>query len=328
MAQELEPATHCVAPGLANTVLGKSGIVASRMGFGSAPVAGLYKQIDEAAAIETIRCALAQGITLFDTAPRYSTGWSETLVGHALAGIPRDRFVISTKVGWLLQPGAAVPDFSRDGVLRSLEASLSRLQMDRVDILHIHDPDHHMDQALEEAFPALDELRRQGVIRAIGAGMNQWQALARFALEADFDCFLLAGRYTLLEQTSLDFLELCRRKQIGILLGGVFNSGILATGAVEGARHNYRAPSPEILERTLALQAIGAEHGVALNAAALQFAAAHPAVGSLVVGAVSPQEIEANLTAFNTPIPTAYWAALRQAQLIDDHAPVPGDATG
>ena len=320
MGQQLESDLRPV-----QAILGKSGIAVSRMGFGSAPVAGLYQQIHEVDAVATIRFAFDQGITLFDTAPLYSAGWSETLVGRALAGISRDQYVISTKVGRVIQQGAAVMDFSREGVLRSFEASLSRLQTDRVDILHIHDPDNHMEQALAEAFPVLDDLRRQGVIRAIGAGMNQWQALARFAMEADFDCFLLAGRYTLLEQGALDFLDLCRRKQIGILLGGVFNSGILATGAVEGAKYNYREAPPEIRERVLALQTFCTTHRVALNAAALQFALAHPAVTTLVVGAVSPAEITANLAALAAPIPAAFWEDLQRAHLVDLAAPLPGD---
>ena len=324
---EREQDENAGLPALERRSLGKSGIDVPLMGFGSAPVAGLYKQVDEDAALETMRFAYEQGITLFDTAPLYSLGWAETLIGHALVGIPRDRYVISTKVGRVIQDGKAVVDFSRDGILRSLDASLARLQTDRVEILHIHDPDHHIDLALAEGFPVLEELRRQGVIRAVGAGMNQWQALAQFAMESDFDCFLLAGRYTLLEQTSLDFLELCRSKRIGILLGGVYNTGILATGAVPGAKYQYRDAPPEIMERTRALETLGAQHGVALSAAALQFAAAHPAVSSLVIGAAAKSEIAANLAALAAPIPAAYWQDLRAGHLVEDAAPLPGVAT-
>jgi D-threo-aldose 1-dehydrogenase len=243
----------------------------------------------------------------------------------ALEGVPRSEFVVSTKVGRTLDEATRTMgfDYSRDGVLRSLEGSLKRLKLDQVDLLLIHDPDNHPEEALDEAFPTLLELRQQGVIRAIGSGMNQWQVLTRFAQEADFDCFLLAGRYTLLEQTSLEFLDLCHRKGIGILLGGVYNSGILAIGAVPGATYNY-APAPAaIMEKTAAIATICASHGVPLNAAALQFAQAHPAVSTLAIGAVSPQEIEANLAAMQLQIPAALWDDLREAGLIEANAPVP-----
>jgi D-threo-aldose 1-dehydrogenase len=242
-----------------------------------------------------------------------------------LQGVPRSEYVLSTKVGRLVdgKPGPLPFDYSRDGVLRSLDESLKRLKLDYVDLLLIHDPDDHAEEALEEAFPTLDELRSQGVIRGVGSGMNQWQVLTRFAQEADFDCFLLAGRYTLLEQTSLDFLELCRSKGIGILLGGVFNSGILATGAVEGAMFQYAPAPPAILQKTAAIEALCAQYGVALNAAALQFAQAHPAISSLVIGAISPDEIAANLAARQVHIPPALWDDLVGAGLIDAASPLP-----
>jgi D-threo-aldose 1-dehydrogenase len=305
--------------------LGKSGIEVSNLGFGSAPIGGLYSDIDQSRAIETIQYGLEQGITLFDTAPLYGQGRSEELLGHALAGVPRDSFVLSTKVGRVLDMDSRTLsfDYSRDGVMRSLEGSLKRLKLDHVDILHIHDPDNHQDEALDEAFPTLDDLRSQGVIRAIGAGMNQWEALDRFARNAEFDCFLLAGRYTLLEQRSMDFLEMCREKGIGILLGGVFNSGILATGPVQGAKYNYQdAPQP-VLDHARNIHAVCERHGVALPAAALQFARANPCVTTLVVGAVSPQEIEMNLASLDTSIPAEFWHELREKGLISSHAPLP-----
>jgi D-threo-aldose 1-dehydrogenase len=239
--------------------------------------------------------------------------------------VPRSEFVLSTKVGRVLDEDTRTLefDYSRDGVMRSLEGSLKRLKLDQVDLLLIHDPDDYPEAALEEAYPTLDDLRRQGVIRAVGSGMNQWQVLTRFANEADFDLFLLAGRYTLLEQSSLDFLELCRSKGIGIMLGGVFNSGILAMGAQPGATYNYApAPAP-ILEKTAKIAAICAQHGVALNAAAIQFAQAHPAISSLVIGAIHPDEIEANLAARQLQLPPALWADLLAAGLIDAAAPRP-----
>jgi D-threo-aldose 1-dehydrogenase len=306
--------------------LGNRGIMVSRMGFGSAPI-GNSKNVSDAQAIETVHYALEQGITLFDTAPLYGAGRAEELLGRALDGVPRSEFVLSTKIGRVLDESTRTLtfDYSRDGVMRSLESSLKRLRLDYVDLLLIHDPDNHADAALEEAYPTLDELRSQGVIRAVGSGMNQWQVLTRFAKEANFDCFLLAGRYTLLEQTSLEFLELCRSKGIGILLGGVFNSGILAMGAVQGATYNYAPAPPAIMEKTAAIAAICAAHGVALNAAAIQFAQAHPAISSLVIGAVHPDEIKANLTARQLALPAALWQALLDAGLIEADAPLPSE---
>jgi D-threo-aldose 1-dehydrogenase len=305
--------------------LGKNGLAVPILGLGTAPLSGLYRHVEEAEASAVIHAALDQGVTLFDTAPLYGRGLSERYLGAALAGVPRERYLISTKVGRLFDDphGSIVFDFSRDGVLRSLEGSLQRLHTDRVDILHIHDPDNHQEEALEEAFPTLEELRRQGVVAAIGAGMNQWEALLHFAHFADFDCFLLAGRYTLLEQGALPFLDACQAKGIGVLLGGVFNSGILATGAVPGAKHNYRDAPPDILHRTQAIQDICARHGVPLAAAALQFCCAHPAVASLVVGAVTPGEVQANAAGLQAPIPARLWEDLRVEGLVDAHAPAP-----
>lgn len=304
--------------------LGNRGITVSRMGFGSAPISNAEKVTTEQA-VATVHAALEHGITLFDTAPLYGAGRAEELLGLALDGVPRSEFVVSTKVGRLLDEKTRKLsfDYSRDGVLRSLEGSLKRLKLDQVDLLLIHDPDNHPEEALEEAYPTLDDLRSQGVIRAVGSGMNQWQVLTRFAKEANFDCFLLAGRYTLLEQTSLEFLELCRSKGIGILLGGVYNSGILAVGAVPGATYNY-APAPAaIMEKTAAIEAVCKSYGVAISAAALQFAQANPGVSSLVIGAVSPDEIKANLTARQSDIPPALWDDLLDAGLIEADAPLP-----
>lgn len=305
--------------------LGQSGITVPVLGFGSAPIAGQYQATHDETLLDVIRLAFDQGIYLFDTAPLYGTGLAETLIGRALQGVPRDAYLISTKIGRVLDPaqGTMGFDYSRDGVMRSLEGSLQRLQTDRVDILHIHDPDNHLDEALDQALPALADLRDQGVIRAIGAGMNQWQALERFAHHGGFDCFLLAGRYTLLEQGALGFLALCREKGIGVLLGGVFNSGILATGAVTGARHNYRDPHPDILKRTAELEADCARHGVQLHAAAMQFARAHPAVSSLVVGMRTQDEVRQNVAALHAAIPSALWADLRGRNAIDPAAPIP-----
>jgi D-threo-aldose 1-dehydrogenase len=305
--------------------LGKTDVQVSSIGLGTAPLAGLYQTVNEARAIETIQYAYSQGITLFDSAPLYGTGAAEELMGKALAGIARDSYVISTKIGRLLDPEShkMTFDYSREGVLRSLEGSLRRLQTDRVDILHIHDPDDHPEEALDEAYPALDELRRQGVIKAIGAGMNQWQALMKFALNADFDCFLLAGRYTLLEQTSLEFLEICRQRNIGILLGGVFNSGILATGPKPGAKYQYAEAPEAVMEKARLLDEVCRRYHVGLSTAAIHFAHTHPAVTSLVLGAVSPQEVEQNLVSMESAVPVELWRDLATEGLIEPAAPTP-----
>ena len=217
--------------------LGNRGITVSRMGFGSAPMSNSEKVTTEQA-VATVHAALEQGITLFDTAPLYGAGRAEELLGLALEGVPRSEFVVSTKVGRLLDDNTRKLsfDYSREGVLRSLEGSLKRLKLDHVDLLLIHDPDNHPEEALEEAYPTLDDLRSQGVIRAVGSGMNQWQVLTRFAKEANFDCFLLAGRYTLLEQTSLEVFGLWPKKGNGQPVGWVKKHGYLAVGPVAGAK--------------------------------------------------------------------------------------------
>jgi D-threo-aldose 1-dehydrogenase len=304
--------------------LGRTSLAVTRIGIGTAPLGNLFASLPDEQAHSTIQAAYAAGVRLIDTAPLYGAGLAERRVGAVLAMLPRDQIVLCTKVGRLVQPDGRVTfNYSRDDVLRSLEASLQRLGLDRVDVLLIHDPDDHERQALDEAFPTLAELRAQGVIGAIGAGMNQWQMLERFARNADFDCFLLAGRYTLLEQTSLDFLELCRQRSIGVFLGGVFNSGILATGPVLGAKFQYADAPPEVMERARRLQELCARHGVPLATAALQFAMAHPAVTSLVLGAVTPAEIQSNIAASTAPVPAALWQELRAASLIHPEAPLP-----
>jgi D-threo-aldose 1-dehydrogenase len=311
---------------VATSTIGRTGVPVTRMGFGSVFIG--QPGVPERQAIETVQHALARGITLFDTAPQYGSGLSERLFSAALSGVDRNSYVLATKVGKLVTPeGTIVMDYSREGTLRSIDESLSRLKADRIDVVHIHDPDDHEREALEEVFSVLAELRAQGVIRAIGAGMNQWEMLARFARQADFDCFLLAGRYTLLEQKALDtFLPLCLERNIGVILGGVFNSGILATGARPGASYQYGAASPQILERVGRIEAVCSRYNVPLPTAALQFPLAHPAVTSMVIGAKSPQEIDANLAAFEQAIPAALWVELRAEGLIAADAPVPQGA--
>jgi D-threo-aldose 1-dehydrogenase len=261
----------------------------------------------------------------FDTAPLYGRGLSEQWVGDALSGYPRSAFIVSTKAGYELGgPGWPKHNLTRDGIFRSFEASLKRLRLEQVDILHLHDPDCCLEDALNISFPALAELRSQGLIRAVGAGMNQAPMLLEFARHADVDCFLLAGRYTLLDQTALPLLDYCQQKGIAIFLGSVYATGILATGAVEGARYIYRPASEEILARVRAMEALCAEYAIPLRAAALQFALAHPAVRSLVVGGQSITEWEDNKTMLGVQIPSAFWEKLKSQKLIKPDAPLPG----
>ncbi len=288
--------------------------------------------------------ALAAGVRLFDTAPLYGLGKSESRLGKALQGASRDSFVLASKVGRLLEPEdpeklatrevefvdapplRAIFDFSYDGVMRSYEESLRRLNLERIDILHIHDPDDHWEEAMRGAYPAVHKLREQGAVRAIGAGMNQPEMLARFAREGDFDCFLLAGCYTLLDQTALrELLPLCAEKRIGLILGGPYNSGILATGAQPGAKFSYKTAPLEILERVRRIEEVCGRHKLPLKAAALQFPLAHPAIVSIIPGSRSIAELEENAVMLSFPIPAAFWLDLKDQKLLPAEAPVPDD---
>ncbi|MCE7981067.1 MAG: aldo/keto reductase [Caldilinea sp. CFX5] len=307
---------------------GKNPLQVTNLGFGTAPI-GNVNAVSDADAEATIQHAYEKGIRLFDSAPLYGRGESELRIGRALRGVPRDSYVICTKIGRVLNADRTsfVYDFSYDGVMRSFEGSLKRLGTDHVEIVLVHDPDadtvDHEQDALDGAFPALRDLRRQGVIKAFGAGMNQWQMEQRFAQQADPDVFLLAGRYTLLEQTSLGFLKLCKEKGIGIFLGGVYNSGILATGPSATAQYNYANAPAAVLEKARKIQAICERHGIPLNRAALHFSRAHPTITSLVVGAVKPAEVDANIAALAATIPVEVWQELHAAGLIEADAPTP-----
>jgi D-threo-aldose 1-dehydrogenase len=302
--------------------LGHSEIEISVLGLGTAPLGNMYRNISESEALNTFKTAFDWGVRFIDTAPYYGSGLSEQRVGAAVAGFGRENLVLSTKVGRLITPeGTPIFDFSRDGVLRSIEASLKRMQVDYFDILLVHDPDNHYKQALDETFPTLADLRSQKVIKAIGAGMNQWQMLRDFVLNADPDCFLLAGRYTLLEQGAMDeFLPLCQQRNIGVFLGGVFNSGILAGGV---QKYNYEDAPPEIVTRVQKLEEICLPHGVPLRVAALHFPLAHPAICGVVLGAQSANEINQNLEAYHQKIPPDLWQELKAAGLLREDAPVP-----
>ena len=305
--------------------LGRTDVSVSLIGLGTAPLANLYKEVPEAQAVETIQHCLDVGITYFDTAPLYGRGLAEKRLGVALAGVDRNRYVISTKVGIL--PDAENKkfefDFSREGVLRSVEESLERLNMDWVDILLIHDPDRHYRQAMDGAYPTLLELKAQGIVKAIGVGMNRWKLLADFANEGDFDCFMLAGQYTLLVQDGLPLMDLCAEKGIGILSAGIYNSGILATGPVPGAKFSYSNASPEIMERVRRIEAICDRYEVPLKVAALRFPTGHPATSTLVLGTSSPTRISDYLSALEWPIPAGLWTDLQDEGLLSGDVPLP-----
>ncbi len=320
--------------------IGKTSLQVTRLGLGGAPLGGLFEDVQGESAVATIRRAQELGINFFDTAPFYGHGKSEKWMGQGLAGIPSDSRVLATKVGRVLEPVEPgtlekdefdnpapfkpVFDFSYDGTMRSFHESLDRLQIDRIDILHIHDPDDHFNQAIKGAYPALDQLRKEGKIKAVGAGMNQAEMPARFAREGNFDCFLLAGRYSLIDHTGLkELLPLCVEKQISIIIGGPYNSGILATGAKPGAKFNYADAPPEILEKVRKVEEVCERHQVPMKAAALQFPLAHPAVAAVIPGARSVAELEENFRLISHPIPGDFWADLRAKRLLPEEAPVP-----
>jgi D-threo-aldose 1-dehydrogenase len=263
-------------------------------------------------------------------------------MGAFLRQKPRESYAISTKVGRLLrapdgdaaeddhykagQRERPVFDFSYDGVMRSVEESLARLGLDRVDVLLVHDPDDHYDDALTGAFRALERLRAEGTVKAIGAGMNQSEMLVRFAEAVPVDCFLLAGRYTLLDQGALDALfPVCEARNIGILLGGIYNSGILANPGA-GAKFNYQDADAVLVARALELDELCRKHGTNLKAAALQFCMAHPAVTVAVMGARNADEVADNFAMSETAVPQAFWQELRARKLVDARAPLPGGA--
>jgi D-threo-aldose 1-dehydrogenase len=298
-----------------------------RLALGCAPLGNLYRATTDEAAQATVDAAWDAGVRLFDTAPLYGHGLSESRTGRALAGRPRDEYLLSTKVGRLLVPdpgGAAArggifadvphlrpePDFSRDGVLRSLEASLERLGLDRVDVVHLHDPDDHLDQARREAHPALVELRDQGVIRAIGVGTNWAHVAEAFVGQVDLDCVLLAGRHTLLEQTGTpELFARCLDLGVSVVAAGVLNSGILADPR-PGAPYDYGPASDAQVARAQRLGAVCDRHGVALVAAALQYPLRHPAVRVVLVGAGSSAEVVEDHRLLGVEVPAACWAEL------------------
>ncbi|NEA68093.1 aldo/keto reductase [Streptomyces sp. SID12488] len=322
------------------TTLGTTGVRVTELSFGAAAIGNLFRPVTDEAAYDAVDAAWDAGVRTFDTAPHYGLGLSERRLGAALHD--RDTYTVSTKVGRLLEPnpeggrgddlanGFAVPDthrrvwdFSCDGVLRSLEASLDRLGLDRVDIALLHDPDHHAEQALTEAYPALERLRAEGVVKAIGIGVNQCALPARFLRETDIDVVLLAGRYTLLEQEGLtEVLPEAAARGRSVIVGGVFNSGLL-TDPKPGATYDYAPAPPHVLDRALRMKAVTERHGIPLRAAALHFPLGHPAVASVLSGARSADEVRDTVDQLRRTVPAALWDELRAEGLLPPHVPVP-----
>lgn len=334
--------------------VGTTGLEMPVLGLGTCPLGGVYAAVDERTALATFETAWDQGLRLYDTAPWYGLGQAEHRTGRALYERPRGDYTLTTKVGRVLRaprdragfkpPAWQAPllfephhVFTYDAILRSYEDSLQRLGINRVDALYIHDLDggyFRTQEALEAklreldgggGYRALEELKRSGEIRAIGAGINERGMIPRFLADADLDLFLVASRYTLLEQDIYrDEIAEAGKRGASIVAGGVFSSGILATGTIDGAKYEYGAAPPHIVERVRRLGSIAADHGVALAAAALQFPLAAPEVCSVVFGAVTPDEIRANAAHFVTPIPETFWSDLRSEGLIAEDVPVPG----
>jgi D-threo-aldose 1-dehydrogenase len=331
-------------------LLGNTSLRMPSLGFGAAPVGNLYRAMSDADASSTLTSALAQGINYFDTAPHYGFGLSELRLGSALAAT-REQLIISSKVGRLLVPTTAtesvrygfvntpafepVFDYSYDAVMRSFDASLQRLKTHYIDILFAHDLGtvthgaqhaHHFREFMEGGYRAMNELRAAGVVKAIGLGANEWQVCEQALAHGDFDGFLLAGRYTLLEQSACEsFFPLCAKRGVSVILGGPFNSGILASG-VNGAGpfyYNYESAPQHIIERVAQLESICIEFSIPLPAAALQFPRAHPQVCSVIAGLASPAQVEQSVTWMNAVIPQEFWNRLREQNVIHPNAPTP-----
>ncbi|MCX4672009.1 aldo/keto reductase [Streptomyces sp. NBC_01381] len=330
--------------GIARRTLGPGGVEVTELSFGAAGIGNLYAPVTDEEAAAAVDAAWDAGIRCFDTAPHYGMGLSERRLGEALRARPRDAYALSTKAGRILEPvagrpvgddlanGFAVPathrrvwDFSADGVRRSLEDSLTRLGLDRVDIVYLHDPDDHAEQAFREGYPALERLRAEGVVGAIGAGMNQTAMLTRFVRDTDVDAVLCAGRYTLLDQSALtDLLPAAQKHGTSVVMGGVFNSGLLADPG-PGATYDYAAAPAGLLDRALRLKAMAERHGTTLRAAAIAFPLAHPSVTGVLVGARSAYEVRDAAEQFARAVPDAFWRDVRAEGLLPAEVPVPSE---
>jgi D-threo-aldose 1-dehydrogenase len=332
--------------------IGRRGLQVTGLGLGTAPLGGLYSDLSDEQALATVAAAMEAGVRFFDTAPHYGHTKAEHRLGDALRRYSRDQYVLSTKTGRHFVPRTtpydgsegwqdplpfqAIFDYTHDGILRSFEDSQQRLGIVEIDILLIHDigrvthgekNPHYWKQLTEGGgFRALDELRSAGVVKAVGLGVNEGAAILEVMADFDIDCALLAGRYTLLEQATLDdLLPACEAKGVSLLLGGAFNSGILARGVQGDLKFNYVAAPKEVIERVARLEAVCREYDVPLAAAALQFPYAHPAVATVLTGARSVEELRENVASFERPIPAELWTALRDKGLLDPRAPVPKD---
>lgn len=331
--------------------LGNGGITFTELGFGAAPLGNLYRAVTDEDAHAVLQAAWDAGCRNFDTAPLYGLGLSEVRVGNFLRSKPRDEYVISTKAGRLLKvcpperrtgigkffdtpTREEVYDYSYDGVMRSFEASFERTGLDRFDILFCHDvdvfthgsreaSDIRIEEFMKGGYYAMLSLRDQGVIKAFGGGINEADVCETLARRGDFDLFLLAGRYTLLEQAALDtFLPLCTQRGIGIVLGGPYNSGILARGPTSDAQYNYSNAPQEVLDRVRRIHAACERHGVKMIEAALNFPLRHPAVVSVIPGGQSVAEVRSNREILGVDIPSALWATLKSEGLMRPDAPV------
>lgn len=328
---------------------GRVDVQVTPFGFGTAPLGNIFREIDEQTSDAMFQHAWDAGIRYYDTAPMYGHGLAELRTGYSLRWKEREEFVLSSKVGRILKPARKKDidyapwtnagrftshfDYSYDGTMRSFEDSLQRLNLEYMDICFIHDIDvftrgdeqpEVFKTAMDGAWKALSKLRDEGVVKAIGVGVNEWEVCHAALEQRDFDCFLLAGRYTLLEQDSLNkFLPLCEERGAAVVVGGGFNSGILATGAIEGAKYNY-APAPaEIMDRVRKIEGVCADFAVPLPAAALQFVVAHPAVPTFMAGARTVKQLEQNLKWFSHPIPGEFWTTLKSRGLLREDAPTP-----
>ncbi|MCL7378126.1 aldo/keto reductase [Streptomyces sp. 35G-GA-8] len=321
-----------------HTTLGQGTVGVTGLSFGAAGIGNLYTPVGPEQAAAAVDAAWDAGIRYFDTAPHYGLGLSERRLGEALRDRPRAAYTLSTKVGRLLAPvpgggpvgddlahGFAVPathrrvwDFSGDGVRRSIEDSLRRLGTDRIDIVYLHDPDDHAEEAFQRAYPALERLRAEGVVGAIGAGMNQTAMLTRFLRDTDADVVLCAGRFTLLDQSALtELLPEAVARGRSVVVGGVFNSGLLADPR-PGATYDYTAAPPELLDRALRMDAVTRRYGVPLRAAALRYPLRHPAVASVLVGARSAAEVHDAAELAERAVPDELWAELRAEGLLSE----------
>lgn len=305
---------------LDEVALSRTGLRIRRLALGTAPLASIFWGNDADTAVQTAARALAAGIRFFDTAPFYGLGEAERRLGRALALSAQggEQPVIATKAGRILsaQPDGTVDvhfDFTYDAARESLESSLERLGVDRVDIVHIHDPDDHIHEALEGTYPALADLRDQGMISAVSLGTNSVGTAAAFLERADVDCMLVAGRYTLLDQSAAELIEACAHRGVAYLAAGVFNSGVLARPRA-GSWYDYGPASEATLEQAAAIDSVCRRHGVTLRAAAVNFALTNPAVASVVVGMAAPSEVDENLAALRTPVPEDLWLELRETQ--------------